>query len=136
MGFRVAVLGRGLVDSDELAVDRAVNEYDERLYFKRNEETGQYCVYIKTPANEPDIPILGWDYIPHPEDACKRLYQTDSLRHGEQILDDMNRRNAEYNRKFKDAADDATYQVAEAFESNLRAQGLHPNPRIFVPKGV
>lgn len=136
MGFKVAVLGRGLVDSDELAVDRAVTEYDERLYFARNEQTGQYCIYLKTISTEPDLPLVGWDTIPHPEDAVKRLYQTDSLRHGEKILDDMNRRNADFMKQYEVAADEATYELAEAFESNLRARGAHPNPRIFVPKGV
>lgn len=133
MGFVTFVRGRGAVDSDVLAVDRTVNEYDERLYFDRNSETGDWCIYLKTVAREPDLPILGFQEIPHPEDALKRLYQADSLRHGEEILDGMRRRNHDALAPLRQKTDDAAGQLAEGLEVLHRKMGSHPNPRIFVP---
>lgn len=133
MGFQVFVNGRGMVDSGVLAVDRAVNEYDERLYFDRNRDTGDYCVYIKTPANEPDVPVIGFQEIPHPEDALKRLYHADSLRHGEEILEGMRRRNEAARKEAGRTADEASGQMAEGLEWAFRKQGAHPSPRIFIP---
>lgn len=133
MGFVTFVAGRGMVDSDVLRVERVVNEYDERLYFDRNLETGQYCVYLKTPASEPDLPIFGWDYIPDPEAAIRRVYQADALRHGEEILDQIDRANTERERPYVEATEEAEGQMAEAFEWGFRKMGAHPNARIFVP---
>ena len=137
MGFATFVTGRGMVDSDVLAVDRAVSEYDERLYFDRNSETGDWCIFLKTIPSEPDIPVLGWDHqeIPSPEAALKRLYQADSLRQGEEILDGMKRRNRDAEEPFRRATEDAAGQTAEGFEWAFRKMGKHPNPRIFVPNG-
>lgn len=136
MGFITFVQGRGMVDSNVLSVERAVSEYDERLYFDRNTETGQWCVYLKTIASEPDLPLLGFDEIPAPESAVKRLYQADSLRHGEQILDGMRARNHKALEPLRTATDDAAGQAAEGLEWAHRKMGNHPKPRIFVPNGV
>lgn len=135
MGFQTFVYGRGMVDSDELAVDRRLNEYDERLYFARNLDTGQYCAYLKTPPSEPDLPIFGWDSIPDPEQAIRRIHQADALRHGDEILDRIDRQNAERERPYKEAVEDAEGELAEAFEWGFRKMGTHPSPRIFVPSG-
>lgn len=133
MGFPTFVAGRGMVDSEVLAVDRAASEYDERLYFDRNYNTGQWCVFLKTPPSEPDLPIFGWDNIPHPEDAIKRIYQADALRHGDEILNQIDRDNDERERPHREAVEDAQGQLAEAFEWGFRKQGVHPQTRIFVP---
>lgn len=133
MGFATFVAGRGMVDSDVLSVERVINEYDERLYFDRNPETGQYCVYLKTVPSEPDLPIFGWDYVPDGEAALRRIYQADALRHGEEILDQIDRANTEKTRPYDEAVDEATGQLAEAFEWGFRKMGAHPESRIFVP---
>jgi hypothetical protein len=136
MGFKVAVFGRGLVDSGVLAVDRAVNEYDERLYFDRNQDTGQWCIYMKMPHNEDPIPVLGWDELPEAGAALHRLRESDTMRHGDKIYREMLRHNEALEKKYNDATDEAAYQVAEAMEWGFRKQGAHPNPRVFIPKGV
>lgn len=122
-----------MVDSDVLAVDRVLNEYDERLYFDRNQDTGQWCAYLKTLPSEPDLPIFGWDNVPYPEDAIRRIYQADALRHGDEILDQMDRANKERMRPYDEAVEDAEGQMAEVFEWGFRKMGSHPTPRIFVP---
>lgn len=133
MGFPTFVVGRGMVDSDVLAVDRALNEYDERLYFDQNAQTGQWCAFLKTPPSEPDLPIFGWDYVPDPEGAIRRIYQADSLRHGAEILNQIDRANDERNRPYDEAVENATGEVAEAMEWGFRKMGAHPTSRIFVP---
>lgn len=133
MGFVTFVRGRGAVDSDVLAVDRAVHEYDERLYFDRNQETGDWCVYLKTIPQEPDLPLLGFQEIPSPEAALRRLYKADTLRHGEEVLDGMRRRNHDALEPLRQKADDAAGQLAEGLEVLHRKMGSHPSPRIFVP---
>jgi hypothetical protein len=136
MGFVTFVQGRGMVDSDILVVDKAVSEYDERLYFDRNLDTGQWCIYLKTPPSEADLPILGFDEVPNPEAAVKRLWQADTLRHGEKILNDMWKRNEKRLQPLRDKADDASGQAAEVLEWSHRKMGTHPTPRVFVPREV
>lgn len=124
MGVQMYVPGRGNIDLSEYRVDKAVHEYDERLFFARNIQTGQYCIYMKMPHGEPDLPILGFDDVPHPEDALKRLYHADTLRHGEKILDDMNRHNEKLREAARKQAEDGAEQVAEVVEWASRKEGL------------
>lgn len=134
MGFVTFVQGRGMVDSDVLAVDRAVSEYDERLYFDRNPETGDYCIYMKMLPGEAPLPILGFEkVIPSPEAALRRLYAADSMRQGEEILNGMRRRNHDALEPLRRKADDASGQLAEGLEILYRKTGDHPSPRVFVP---
>jgi hypothetical protein len=139
------VPGRGMVNLSATRVDSAVSEYDERLMFAQHPENGQWVIMLKMPSDYdgPDglsldgttkvIPILGFDNIPHPDDALKRLYQTDTLRWGEQILDDMNRRNEDRKKQFDAQAAEGSGEAAEAMEWFYRNEGKHPQARIFVP---
>lgn len=147
MSSRLYIPGRGMVDLEAHRVDTAVREYDERLFFDEHPVNGQWCIFIKVGAELPYypdmlymegtnvIPILGFDKIPHPEDALKRLYAADTVRHGEQILDDMNRRNEAAKKAAAKQADEATGEAAEAMEWFNRQVDKHPVPRIFVPGG-
>jgi hypothetical protein len=134
-----------MVNLSATRVDSAVSEYDERLLFAQHPENFQWCVFIKMPSDYdgPDglvldgttkvVPILGFNEIPHPDDALKRLYQADAVRWGSELLDDMNRRNADRKKELGREADDATGQAAEAVEWFRRNEGEHPVKRIFVP---
>ena len=125
--------------SDRRAHDAslAAKEYDARLGFGRNEETGQWVIFIRQGESEDsrggDLPILGFDDIPSPDAVKKRLYESDAIRRGDEILDSINRHNDEINQTFADAADEATGEAAEALEWFHRVNGTHPSPRIFVP---
>lgn len=136
MSVKIYVPGKGLVDASMNRVDTAVNEYDERLFFAQNGETGQYCIFLKMPHGEDPLPVLGFDTIPHPEDALKRLYYADTMRHGEKILDDINKNNAAIKKPFEDAAEDAGGQVAEGLEWAHRKLGTHPTTRIHVSRAI
>jgi hypothetical protein len=119
-----------------------VVEYDERLIFSQHPLNGQWCIFMKMPADYETetqidgnnvLPLLGFRDIPHPEDAVKRLWQADTLRHGEQMLDEMNRRNAARKAEYEKAASDSSGEAAEAMEWFNRQAGTHPSPRIFIP---
>lgn len=118
-------------------VHQAVKQYDENLAFGRNEQTGQWCIFLRQGTNKitdtHDLPILGFPEIPHPDDAVKRLMQTDARRRGHEILDELNAHNESIEEIRKAKADDAIGQTAEAFEWGYRQMGKHPNTRIFVP---
>lgn len=122
------------------AASKAAKEYDARLGFGRNEETGQWVVFMRQGETEEtrggDLPILGFETIPSPDEVKKRLYESDAVRRGSEILAAINRHNDEVRQQFEDAADDASGEAAEYFEHFMRKDGKHPRPRIFVPKEV
>lgn len=122
----------GVVDLQIEKAQKAVRDYDERLELMKHEETGDWVVFVRL---ERDLyyPIIGWRELPEPEAIQKQLYEIDGQRRGTEILDTMNRRNAEIRKKREDAASEADGIAAEAFEWGYRFMGKHPNPRIFVP---
>lgn len=130
----------GSYDRAAKAVSKAVREYDERLGFGINQETGQWCIFMRQGETEEtrggDLPILGFNTIPSPDEAKRRLYETDARKRGDEILNNLRRHNEEINRRFEDAASDASGEAAEAMEWFNRKVGTHPVPRVFVPKGV
>lgn len=119
------------------AVRNAVRTYDPDLSFGRNEETGQWCIFLRQGANkaasEWDLPILGFNDIPSPEAAMDRLIASDARRRGTEILDELNKSNQDIEDLRKRRADDAIGSTAEAFEHGFRKMGKHPSARIFVP---
>lgn len=122
---------------DAHRVHVAVKQYDENLAFGRNEQTGQWCIFMRqgtsAPTNTGDLPILGFNDIPHPDDAIARLMKADARRRGREILDELNAHNESIQEARRAAADDAIGQTAEAFEWGYRKMGKHPNTRIFIP---
>lgn len=136
MSVRLYVPGRGMVDVSAYRVDKAVKEYDERLLFARNTDTGQWCVYIQPERDAEPLPILGFNEVPHPTDALKELYKRDAWRRGNEILDKVNRRNAEIKQQYEDAASEGSAIAAEAFEWGFRKMGAAPTAKIFVPNSI
>lgn len=116
----------------ERAVDKAVHGYDQRLRFGRNEDTGQWCIFMLN-RNDAPLAILGFNDIPHPDDALRRLLTSDARRRGKEILAEINKHNDDIKQGFEDKASEASGEAAEAFEWAFRQQGKHPVPRIFVP---
>jgi hypothetical protein len=122
--------GAGMTDLSERRVDAAVKEYDENLRFGRNEETGQYCIFLIRRGFDP-LPILGFNEIPHPEDAVKKLWRADAMRRGNEILDEMNKENEEARKADEYAADEGIGQAAEGFEWLMRTQGQTPYTKSY-----
>lgn len=121
-------------------VSKAVRDYDERLGFGVNPDNGQWCIFMRQGTTEEtrggDLPVLGFPNIPSPEEAKRRLYESDAVRRGSEIVAEINKHNEEITRKFEDAASDASGEAAEAMEWFNRVAGTHPIPRIFVNKEV
>lgn len=120
--------GSARVDRHEARVDRAVQEYDQRLRFGRNEATGDWCIFIKFPPNDegfPELyPILGFGReVPGPHEALKRLYEADTLRHGARMLDQMNAHNEKLKAASEPEIEAAKDELVLGIESYARNQG-------------
>lgn len=127
----IYIPGIGSVPIAASRVNRAVAHYDERLSFSQNHTTGQWCVFMKAPHNEAPIAISGWDNIPHPDDVLKKLYERDSLRHGEKLLDDIHKHNESIRQVYRDKAADASGQIAERTAHILHVDGKTPYHQSF-----
>ena len=119
------------------SVRKAVKEYDPNLDFGRNERTGQWCIFLKrgtnTASQEVDLPVLGFQDIPHPDDALSRLRESDALRTGNEILDKMVKNNSDIEERREIAAQEATGQAVEGFDWGFRQQGKAPYSKVFIP---
>lgn len=124
------------VSYEAYRVDRAVREYDERLMFGRNDETGDWCIFIRLPGDNPPYPVIGFqDTIPDPHDAIRRLNEGDTRKHGEriykEILDSEKKRRAMLDYVSSQAAEDS----AERTEHMMRQRGASPIIKVY-SKGV
>jgi hypothetical protein len=136
----IYIPGHGEMSFDEARIDRAVREYDERLFFARNMDTWDWCVYIKMPRPEPAYPVIGFGReLPPFDEVMRRVYRADSHRHGWAIYDEIMKSQEDYKKKFRDAADEATEESAEVVEHFLRQHGKSPVVKEFIkhdiPKG-
>lgn len=122
------------------AVDKAVNEYDERLHFGLHPQTNQWIVTIMTEDGE--VPILGFNRfeegVPHAERVLQRLYNSDARRHGDEIRQRINRQNREAEKALKYKADQSIGDAAEQLEFWLRKASVEDGHsggmgKIFVP---
>lgn len=135
--MKIYIPGRGSVDSNVYKVDAAVRQYNERLSFKLNEDTQDYCIYMRMPYPEPDLPILGFGReIPHPDLACKKLWESDTMIHGDKILNDILKSQEDFKNAKRYAADQATEDSAERIEHVMRMKGDSPVIKSFSKKEV
>lgn len=130
---KIYIPGHGELSFDEYRIDRAVREYDERLFFARNNDTWDWCVFVRMPGNEPAYPVIGFGQELPPLDEVMRLvHRSDTKRHGWQIYDEIVASQEAYKKKFRDAADDATEESAEVVEHFLRQHGKSPVVKVFM----
>lgn len=118
-----------------LRVDKAVREYDEQLSFGRNNDTGDWCIFLLRRGEAP-LPVIGFgSEIPHPEDAIKRLYRADAQRRGNEILDEINRHNKQIELARDVAAAEGEARLAEVAEWALRVEGKTPHKKVVMGRG-
>lgn len=115
--------GRGTVDIRVWRCMNAAREYDARLTIGQDQTDGQWAVYIKLergtlPEMDDLFPIFGLgrdpEEFPHPEDLKKRLYESDTVRQGDELLDKLNRENERLKKEQAYEADEASGIAAEA----------------------
>ena len=129
----IYIPGHGELSFDEYRIDRAVREYDERLFFARNNDTWDWCVFVRMPGSEPAYPVIGFGRELPPLDEVMRLvYRSDTKRHGWQIYDEIVASQEAYKKKFRDKADEATEESAEIVEHFLRKHGKSPVVKVFM----
>ena len=133
----IYIPGHGEMSWDEIRVDRAVREYDERLFFARNAETMDWCVFIKMPRPEPAYPVVGFGSdIPPVDVVMQRVMAADTMRHGWKILDEIVKSQEDYKKEFRTKADEATEESAEVVEHFLRQHGKSPVIKEFIKHDV
>jgi hypothetical protein len=130
------VPGKGEYDVRAYRVDKAVSEYNERLSFEKNPHTGDWCVFIRMPSPEQPVALMGFeDQIPEPDVVVRRLYESDSLRHGEKIYNEAVKSQEAFKAHKRYLADQASEESAEVLEHFLRKHGKSPVIK-SLPKGV
>jgi hypothetical protein len=129
----IYVPGSGYVDICVYRVNKAVNEYNNRLSFKRNLDTGDWCVYMQMPSPEADIPLIGFgDTIPEPDRVVKKLWESDSMVHGDKLYNDILKSQEDFKKAKRYAADQASMDSAERVEKLMRKHGKSPVVKVFM----
>lgn len=129
----IFIPGQGTKSFDELRIDRAVREYDERLFFARNAETNDWCVFVEMPRPEKPYPVIGFGPgLPPLDEVMRMVYRSDTKRHGWQIYDEIMASQEAYKKQFRDKADDAAEESAEVVEHFLRQHGKSPIVKVFM----
>lgn len=132
--MNILVPGRGLVNLDAEKVNRAAQEYDERLRFGFNEANGDWVLYIRMPREfdsfyridgDPVYPVLGFgSEVPHPDEALGRVQRSDSWKIGAQIYDRVVSSQHRARNEAEQAADEATQETAERLAHHAKEQGI------------
>jgi hypothetical protein len=127
------VPGAGLVPANIAQAELAVKEYSADLRLGQTPE-GEWVVAMKQGPDGEYFPVLGLGYeLPSADLIKERLYKADTRRRGGEIVKEVQKRNDARQQKVKDEASDGAGIAAEAFDWAARKEGVHPNPRIFVP---
>jgi len=112
---------------DAYRVDRAVNQYDKRLMFGRNEDTGDWCVFIRMPRPREPFPVMGFgNSVPDINIVMDRIREADTMRTGNQIYEEIVRSQKKYREELDYAASQAGEESAEVIEHFMRKRGKSP----------
>ncbi len=121
---------------DAYRVDRAVNQYDKRLMFGRNEDTGDWCVFIRMPRPSEPFPVMGFgNSVPDVNTVMDRIREADTMRTGNQIYEEIVRSQKKYREELDYAANQAGEESVEVIEHFMRKRGKSPVVKSF-SKGV
>jgi hypothetical protein len=128
------------VNYEAYRVDRAVNTYDERLMFARNEDTGDWCVFVRMPRPQDPFPLMGFgNEVPNPDVVLARVQEGHLVRHKERIWSEIVESQKQYRKDLDYLGDQASEESAEVVEHFLRQHGKSPVIKEFitsdVPKG-
>lgn len=127
--------GAGMTNISEQQVARAVEEYDADMTLGYRMDTGEWCVFL--PGNRASdgqpFPVYSFgDRLPHPDQVKAELHQHDIRRNGHELLNQLDRLYEDEQKAYNKRASEAAEQVAEAIDSNMRLNGVHPFPRVYM----
>ena len=127
--------GHGVVPVGSINASKAVEDYDPELMLGRNEQTGDWHVFVKKgPHDGQPFPVM---YIgpelPTYDEIQRLLYKNDVRRHGAKIVQAIERRKRVEQERLEKQHHDENAEVAEHIEWGLRQMGALPKLRIFVP---
>ena len=135
--MRLFIPGQGTVDSRVYMIDAALKEYDSRLKFDRNQDTGDWCVFIEMPRPEPPYPVIGFgDNIPDASIVLDRVKRGDTMRTGNTIYRDIVRSQEKFRANQDYKTDQAGEESAEVIEHFMRREGKSPVIKSLRKKGV
>ena len=126
--------GHGVVPLGSINASKAVTDYDPDLMLGRNEQTGDWHVFVKNgPHGGEPFPVfyLGRE-LPSYDRIQQLLYENDVRRHGAKIVQAIERRKRDAQRKLDQEHADIDGEVAEHIEWATR-QMRGNTSRIFVP---
>lgn len=123
------VAGHGVVDSECFPIHSKVQQYDERLFFKRNDANGDFCLFVKMPRphneyNPPFKPVRGWQSMPMLDEVFAWIHKWDTLRNGDRILKEIDDHNELARDVYRKRVKDAEGNASEQIEHVLRKNGL------------
>lgn len=133
----IYVAGQGEVDFGERAkmkeLTRVIKENDpeDKLMLGKHHATGEWVLFLKPRANpfglDAPYPVLGLGTdVPDPDRVRKLLYETDTRRNGDKIMQDIQANNEKIRKAADDKATEATEILAEARASYLHRKGDAP----------
>lgn len=132
---RLWIPGKGEVDVRILGLQRVCSNYDDRLVLARHELTGDWVVFI-TLDNGNLYPVIGIGReLISPDALRERLWKADAKRHGDKVLQEVNRNNQNIRDGYREKSDDASEAAAEAFEWGFRQEGVLPK-KVFIPRNI
>lgn len=136
----IYIPGKGEMTWEQIKIDRAVREYDERLFFGRNTDTGDWCVFITLPRPRDPYPVIGFGHeLPHVSKVLENLTRGDTLRNGNAIYDEIVKSQQDYKKTVQRQGDEAAGETSEVVEHFMRRHGKSPVIKEFIghdiPKG-
>lgn len=111
----IYVPGKGNMDTRILRVDRALHQYDERLYLKFNEVSQEWCVFVKVPRGSgDDVPVLGLGTeVPHRDYVLEKIRSMDTKTHASNMLELIRRNNDKVREDGQKKFLDGAYETAD-----------------------
>jgi hypothetical protein len=136
-GGQLWVPGFGNVPAHLRSAIKAVEEYDADLQLARNEDTGNWCVFIQRGDAEAPFPVfnLGAE-LPPPDRIKQMLYMADVRRRGHEIVRDVERNNDRRRAEIARETNEAAGELAETIESALRNAGATNHKKIYLNERV
>lgn len=120
-GIKIEVPGRGYVAMDAMRISKAINEYDERLFFEYEPNGKAWVIFTKMPHGQPPYPICGFTDIPTVDEVVGWLNKNDSLKHGANKLWEIHEKSLRKERnRISSEVEEANIEMAEVLEHVAR----------------